>query len=152
MKKRQREVRLMRAGIQLAFFIAAPSLFSTAFAGINQSSCHWIRTGGGVEFFFDRDGRSSDLHLSFSEDISVDMRVRSDLRRCRVRSFSWIWTKCFHKKETSLLKAGPQTSESQIYRTGPDPAFLHHRCIRKAHRNHARGMFFHDHSWTASKQ
>ena len=27
MKKRQREVRLMRAGIQLAFFIAAPSLF-----------------------------------------------------------------------------------------------------------------------------
>ena len=28
-------------------------------------SCHWIRTGGGVEFFFDRDGRSSDLHLLF---------------------------------------------------------------------------------------
>ena len=36
MKKRQREVRLMRAGIQLAFFIAAPSLFSTAFAGIKS--------------------------------------------------------------------------------------------------------------------
>ena len=26
----------MRAGIQLAFFIAAPSLFSTAFAGIKS--------------------------------------------------------------------------------------------------------------------
>ena len=36
MKKRQREVRLIRAGIQLAFFIAAPSLFSTAFAGIKS--------------------------------------------------------------------------------------------------------------------
>ena len=36
MKKRQRETRLIRAGIQLAFFIAAPSLFSTAFAGIKS--------------------------------------------------------------------------------------------------------------------
>ena len=35
MKKRQRDVRLIRAGIQLAFFIVAPSLFSTAFAGVD---------------------------------------------------------------------------------------------------------------------
>lgn len=34
MKKKQRKVRLIRAAIQLIFFIAAPSLFSTAFAGI----------------------------------------------------------------------------------------------------------------------
>ena len=33
MKKRQRKVRLIRAAIQLAFFIFYPALFSTAFAG-----------------------------------------------------------------------------------------------------------------------
>mgnify|MGYP004636227633 FL=1 len=36
MKKRQQKVRLIRATIQLIFFIAAPSLFSTAFAGIKS--------------------------------------------------------------------------------------------------------------------
>ena len=36
MKKRQRKVRLIRAGIQLAFFIASPSLFSTAFTGVKS--------------------------------------------------------------------------------------------------------------------
>lgn len=36
MKKKQRKVRLIRAAIQLIFFIAAPSLFSTAFAGIKS--------------------------------------------------------------------------------------------------------------------
>ena len=30
MKKRQRKIRLIRAGIQLLFFIFAPALFSTA--------------------------------------------------------------------------------------------------------------------------
>lgn len=36
MKKKQRKVRLIRAAIQLMFFIAAPSLFSTAFAGVKS--------------------------------------------------------------------------------------------------------------------
>lgn len=36
MKKKQRKVRLIRTAIQLIFFIAAPSLFSTAFAGIKS--------------------------------------------------------------------------------------------------------------------
>lgn len=36
MKKRQRNIRLLRAGIQLLFFIFAPALFSTAFAGIKS--------------------------------------------------------------------------------------------------------------------
>lgn len=36
MKKRQRKVRLIRAAIQLAFFIFYPALFSTAFAGIKS--------------------------------------------------------------------------------------------------------------------
>ena len=36
MKKRQRKVRLIRAAIQLVFFIVAPALFSTAFAGVKS--------------------------------------------------------------------------------------------------------------------
>lgn len=36
MKKRQRQARLIRAAIQLAAFVLAPSLFSTAFAGIKS--------------------------------------------------------------------------------------------------------------------
>jgi ferredoxin-type protein NapH len=36
MKKRQRKVRLIRAAIQLVFFIAVPALFSTAFAGVKS--------------------------------------------------------------------------------------------------------------------
>ena len=36
MKKRIRKTRLIRAGIQLLFFILAPALFSTAFAGVRS--------------------------------------------------------------------------------------------------------------------
>ena len=36
MKKRQRKIRLIRAGIQLLFFIFAPAFFSTAFAGVKS--------------------------------------------------------------------------------------------------------------------
>ena len=36
MKKRQRKIRLIRAAIQLVFFIFYPALFSTAFAGIKS--------------------------------------------------------------------------------------------------------------------
>ena len=36
MKKRQRKVRLIRAAIQFIFFIVAPALFSTAFAGVKS--------------------------------------------------------------------------------------------------------------------
>lgn len=36
MKKRQRKVRLIRAAIQLVFFIFYPALFSTAFAGVKS--------------------------------------------------------------------------------------------------------------------
>ena len=79
MKKRQREVRLMRAGIQLAFFIAAPSLFSTAFAGI-KSIFLAIAAGQPVEWnSFLTVTAVLLIFTCFSEDISADMRVHSDL-------------------------------------------------------------------------
>lgn len=79
MKKRQREVRLMRAGIQLAFFIAAPSLFSTAFAGI-KSIFLAIAAGQPVEWnSFLTVTAVLLIFTCFSEDISADMHVHSDL-------------------------------------------------------------------------
>ena len=97
MKKRQREVRLMRAGIQLAFFIAAPSLFSTAFAGI-KSIFLAIGSGQAVEWnsFFDRDGRSSDLHLPFfGRHFCGYACAFGSFGDAVYEGFSWIWTKCF---------------------------------------------------------
>ena len=46
------------------------------------------------------------------------------------------------KKETgSFRKNGSRASESQIYRTGTDPAFLPYRCIRKAYGNQPWDVF-----------
>ena len=46
------------------------------------------------------------------------------------------------KKETgSFRKNGSRASESQIYRTGTDPAFLPYRCIRKAYGNSPWDVF-----------
>ncbi len=57
------------------------------------------------------------------------------------------------KKETgSFRKNGSRASESQIYRTGTDPAFLPYRCIRKAYGNQPVGCFFHAHGKTAPEQ
>lgn len=49
MKKRQRRARLIRAAVQLLFFIFAPSLFSTAFAGI-KSIFQAVAAGQAVEW------------------------------------------------------------------------------------------------------
>lgn len=101
-EKRQREVRLMRAGIQLAFFIAAPSLFSTAFAGI-KSIFLAIGSGQAVEWnSFLTVTAVLLIFTCFSEDISVDMRVRSDpsAMPC-TKAFPGSGRNVFIKKETS---------------------------------------------------
>ena len=82
MKKRQREVRLMRAGIQLAFFIAAPSLFSTAFAGIK--SIFLAIAAGQVELLSDCNSSASDLYVFFRKTfLRICMCIRI-FWRCRV--------------------------------------------------------------------
>ena len=88
MKKRQRDVRLIRAGIQLAFFIVAPSLFSTAFAGI-KSIFLAIAAGQPVEW---------NSFLTVTAALLI------------FTCFSWIWTKCFHKKKK------PALSEKMVHR------------------------------------
>ena len=77
MKKRQRKVRLIRAAIQLVFFIFYPALFSTAFAGVKSifqaiaahQQIAWNSFLDVTDYFF---------WLRFClADISADMHVHS---------------------------------------------------------------------------
>ena len=135
MKKRQREVRLMRAGIQLAFFIAAPSLFSTAFAGI-KSIFLAIAAGQPVEWnsFLTVTAVLLIFTCFFGRHFCGYACAFGSFGDAVYEGFSWIWTKCFHKKKKLAL------------------SFLPHRSIRKAYRNQPVGCFFHDHCRTSPEQ
>ena len=100
MKKRQREVRLMRAGIQLAFFIAAPSLFSTAFAGI-KSIFLAIGSGQAVEWnsFLTVTAVLLIFTCFFGRHFCGYACAFGSFGDAVYEGFSWIWTKCFHKKK-----------------------------------------------------
>ena len=145
----------MRAGIQLAFFIAAPSLFSTAFAGI-KSIFLAIAAGQPVEWnsFLTVTAVLLIFTCFFGRHFCGYACAFGSFGDAVYEGFSWILTKCFHKKKEtgSFRKNGSQTSESQIYRTGPDPAFLPYRSIRKAYGNQPVGCFFHAHGRTSSRQ
>lgn len=145
----------MRAGIQLAFFIAAPSLFSTAFAGI-KSIFLAIAAGQPVEWnsFLTVTAVLLIFTCFFGRHFCGYACAFGSFGDAVYEGFSWIRMKCFHKKnETgSFRKNGSRASESQIYRTGTDPAFLPYRCIRKAYGNQPVGCFFHAHGRTAPEQ
>ena len=127
----------MRAGIQLAFFIAAPSLFSTAFAGI-KSIFLAIAAGQPVEWnsFLTVTAVLLIFTCFFGRHFCGYACAFGSFGDAVYEGFSWIRMKCFHKKTKPTLseKIGSRASESQIYRTGTDPAFLPYRCIRKAYR------------------
>ena len=63
MKKRQRKIRLIRAGIQLLFFIFAPALFSTAFAGVKSVFRAIAASGNQLEFLSGCDCRAAGGNL-----------------------------------------------------------------------------------------
>ena len=111
MKKRQREVRLMRAGIQLAFFIAAPSLFSTAFAGI-KSIFLAIGSGQAVEWnsFLNVTAVLLIFTCFFGRHFCGYACAFGSFGDAVYEGFSWIWTKCFHKKKK------PALSEKLVHR------------------------------------
>ena len=104
MKKRQREVRLMRAGIQLAFFIAAPSLFSTAFAGI-KSIFLAIAAGQPVEWnsFLTVTAVLLIFTCFFGRHFCGYACAFGSFGDAVYEGFSLIWMKCFHKKKKPAL-------------------------------------------------
>ena len=111
MKKRQREVRLMRAGIQLAFFIAAPSLFSTAFAGI-KSIFLAIAAGQPVEWnsFLTVTAVLLIFTCFFGRHFCGYACAFGSFGDAVYEGFSLIWMRCFHKKKK------PALSERMVHR------------------------------------
>lgn len=105
-------------------------------------SCHCGRSAGGVEFLSDCNGSASDLYLLFGRHFCGYACAFGSFGDAVYEGFSWIRMKCFHKKRNRIFpKNGSRASESQIYRTGTDPAFLPYRCIRKAYGNQPVGCF-----------
>ena len=111
MKKRQRKVRLIRAAIQLIFFIAAPSLFSTAFAGVksiflaigNHQSVTW-------NSFLDVTAVLLLVTILFGRHFCGYACAFGSFGDVMYEGFAWIWTKCFHKKKK------PALSEKMVHR------------------------------------
>ena len=144
MKKRQREVRLIRAGIQLAFFIAAPSLFSTAFAGI-KSIFLAIAAGQPVEWnsFLTVTAVLLIFTCFFGRHFCGYACAFGSFGDAVYEGFSWIWTKCFHKKKKLAL------SEKMVHRLQKVKyivlALILLSCLTGVYgslQEPARGMFF----------
>ena len=97
--------------IQLAFFIAAPSLFSTAFAGI-KSIFLAIAAGQPVEWnsFLTVTAVLLIFTCFFGRHFCGYACAFGSFGDAVYESFSLIWMKCFHKKKK------PALSERMVHR------------------------------------
>lgn len=100
MKKRIRKIRLIRTGIQLLFFILAPSLFSTAFAGV-RSIFDSVSQGTPVEWnsFLDITGILVLVTILFGRHFCGYACAFGSLGDALYETFSWFWIKVLHRKK-----------------------------------------------------
>lgn len=100
MKRRQRKNRLIRAAVQLVFFVLAPSLFSTAFAGV-KSIFLAIGNGEPVEWnsFLNVTGALLLLTCIFGRHFCGYACAFGSLGDAVYEGFSWIWRSVFRKKK-----------------------------------------------------
>lgn len=100
MKKRQRKVRLIRAAIQLLFFIVAPSLFSTAFAGVKSI---FLAIGGGQSVtwnsFLDITALLLIVTILFGRHFCGYACAFGSMGDALYELVAFIRAKCFHKKK-----------------------------------------------------
>lgn len=100
MKKRQKKVRLIRAAIQLLFFIAAPSLFSTAFAGVKSI---FLAIGGGQSVtwnsFLDITALLLIVTILFGRHFCGYACAFGSMGDALYELVAFIRAKCFHKKK-----------------------------------------------------
>lgn len=100
MKKKQKKIRLIRAGIQILFFILAPSLFSTAFAGIktiflaigNNEPVTW-------NSFLNITAALLLITCLFGRHFCGYACAFGSLGDALYEAFSLIWKRVFHKKK-----------------------------------------------------
>lgn len=100
MKKRKKRVRLIRAAVQLIFFIVAPSLFSTAFAGIKSI---FLAIGGGQSVtwnsFLNITAALLLITILFGRHFCGFACAFGSLGDAMYEATAFIRAKCFHKKK-----------------------------------------------------
>lgn len=146
MKKRQRKVRLIRAAIQLAFFIFYPALFSTAFAGIKSIfqvlAAHQPITWNS---FLDVTGVLLVITILFGRHFCGYACAFGSLGDAMYELTLFIRQKIFHKKRPPWLsgKNSESASESKIHSSGLFDAFHTERMVCKSSGHESVGCFFH---------
>ena len=132
MKKKQRKVRLIRAAIQLIFFIAAPSLFSTAFAGVKSI---FLTIGGQQSVtwnsFLDITALLLIITILFGRHFCGYACAFGSLGDALYELTAFIRAKCFRKKEKHRISRGmgTQIAESKICTPCVPASFLHNRIL-----------------------
>ena len=131
MKKKQRKVRLIRAAIQLIFFIAAPSLFSTAFAGVKSI---FLAIGGQQSVtwnsFLDITALLLIITILFGRHF-CGYAVRLARREMLCMSYRVYPCEMLWKKEKTWISGGmgTQIAESKICTPCVPASFLHDRIL-----------------------
>ena len=132
MKKKQRKVRLIRAAIQLIFFIAAPSLFSTAFAGIKSI---FLAIGGQQSVtwnsFLDITALLLIITILFGRHFCGYACAFGSLGDALYELTAFIRAKMFWKKEKTWIsgRMGTPITESKICDSCVPASFLHNRIL-----------------------
>ena len=132
MKKKQRKVRLIRAAIQLIFFIAAPSLFSTAFAGVKSI---FLAIGGQQSVtwnsFLDITALLLIITILFGRHFCGYACAFGSLGDALYELTAFIRAKCFGKNEKTWISGGmgAQITESKICASYIPASLLHNRIL-----------------------
>ena len=131
MKKKQRKVRLIRAAIQLIFFIAAPSLFSTAFAGVKSI---FLAIGGQQSVtwnsFLDITALLLIITILFGRHFCGYACAFGSLGDALYELTAFIRAKCFGKRKTWISGGmGAQITESKICASYIPASLLHNRIL-----------------------
>ena len=146
MKKRQRKVRLIRAAIQLVFFIFYPALFSTAFAGIKSVfqalAAHQPITWNS---FLDVTGVLLVITILFGRHFCGYACAFGSVGDAMYELTLFIRQKIFHQERPPWLsgKSSESTSESKIHSSGFFAVVDIDRMVCKSSGHESVGCFFH---------
>ena len=155
MKKRQRKIRLIRAGIQLLFFIFAPALFSTAFAGV-KSVFQAIAAHQTISWnsFLDVTAVLLVVTCLFGRHFCGYACAFGSLGDALYELTVFIRQKVFHKKRPSriLRKSHPHFAEGEIYLASGASCIYPYRLVQQASGHEPLGCVFHAHRWQTSRR
>ena len=138
MKKRQRKIRLIRAGIQLLFFIFAPALFSTAFAGVKSVF------------------QAIAAHQAISWNSFLDVTAVLLVVTCLFGRHFCGYACAFGSLgdalyELTVFIRHPHFAEGEIYLASGASCIYPYRLVQQASGHEPLGCVFHAHRWQTSR-